>query len=71
MGWKMFDTADCDRIHGMHGDVVVVDPADLVELADYLESITSTVYWEGKSICGAENDISKRLREIVCQSKPC
>ena len=48
----MFDTADRDRIHGMHGDAVVVDSADLVGLADYLESITSTVYWEGKSICG-------------------
>ena len=71
MGWKMFDTVDCDRIHGTHGDAVVVDSADLVELADYLESITSTVYWEGKSICGVGNDISKRLREIVCQSRPC
>lgn len=67
----MLDTADCDRLHGTHGDAVVVDPADLVELADYLESITSTVYWEGKSICGVGNDISKRLREIVCQSRPC
>lgn len=67
----MFDTADCDCLHGTHGDAVVVDPADLVELADYLESITSTVYWEGKSICGVGNDISKRLREIVCQSRPC
>lgn len=67
----MFDTADCDCLHGTHGDAVVVDPADLVDLADYLESITSTVYWEGKSICGVGNDISKRLREIVCQSRPC
>lgn len=67
----MFDTADCDRIHGTYGDVVAVDPADLIELADYLESITSTVYWEGKSICGVGNDISGRLREIVCQSRPC
>lgn len=67
----MFDTADCDRIHGMHGDSVIVDPAELIGLAEYLESITSTVYWEGRAICGAENDISKRLREIVCQSKPC
>lgn len=71
MDWKMFDTADCDRIHGMHGDSVIVDPAELIGLAEYLESITSTVYWEGRAICGAENDISKRLREIVCQSKPC
>lgn len=67
----MFDTADCDRIQGTHGDAVAVDRADLIELADYLESITSTVYWEGKSICGVGNDISKRLREIVCQSRPC
>ena len=71
MDWKMFDTADCDRIHGMHGDSVIVDPAELIGLAEYLESITSTVYLEGRAICGAENDISKRLREIVCQSKPC
>lgn len=71
MDWKMFDTADCDRIHGMHGDSVIVDPAELIGLAEYLESITSMVYWEGRAICGAENDISKRLREIVCQSKPC
>lgn len=67
----MFDTADCDRIHRMHGDSVIVDPAELIGLAEYLESITSTVYWEGRAICGAENDISKRLREIVCQSRPC
>lgn len=52
----MFDTAGGDRICGTHGDAVAVDPADLVELADYLESITSTVYWEGKSICGVGND---------------
>ena len=71
MDWKMFDAAGGDRICGTHGDVVVVDPADLVELADYLESITRTVYWEGKSICGVGNDISKRLREIICQSRPC
>ena len=71
MEWKMFDIADCDRIHSMHGDSVIVDPAELIGLAEYLESITSTVYWEGKSICGAGNDISKRLREIVCQSRPC
>lgn len=67
----MFDTADCDRIHGMHGDSVIVDPAELIGLAEYLESITSTVYWEGRAICGDRNDISKRLREIVCQSRPC
>ena len=36
MDWKMFDAAGGDRICGTHGDVVVVDPADLVELADYL-----------------------------------
>lgn len=67
----MSDTADRDRIHGNHGDSVIVDPAELIGLAEYLESITSTVYWEGRAICGSENDISKRLREIVCQSKPC
>ena len=55
----------------MHGEAVIVDPAELIELAEYLESITSTVCWEGKTVCGAGNDISKRLREIVCQSKPC
>lgn len=67
----MFDTAGCDRAQGTYGDAVAVDAADLIELADYLESITSTVYWEGKSICGVGNDISERLREIVCQSRPC
>ena len=71
MDWKMFDIADCDRIRGTHGDAVIVDPADLIALAEYLESITSTVYWEGRPICGVGNDISERLREIVCQSKPC
>lgn len=55
----------------MHGDSVIVDPAELIGLAEYLESITSMVYWEGRAICGAGNDISKRLREIVCQSRPC
>ncbi|WP_432315618.1 hypothetical protein [Collinsella aerofaciens] len=67
----MFDTAECDRIHSMHGEAVIVDPAELIGLAEYLESITSTVYWEGRTICGTGNEISKRLREIVCQSKPC
>ena len=67
----MSDAADGGCAQGTHGDAVVVDPADLIALAEYLESITSTVYWEGKSICGVGNDISKRLREIVCQSKPC
>lgn len=67
----MLDAIDRDGIHGMHGNAVIVDPADLLGLAEYLESITSTVCWEGKTVCGAGNDISKRLREIVCQSKPC
>ena len=67
----MFDTADCDRIHSTHGDAVIVDPVERIGLAEYLESITSTVYWEGRAICGAGNDISKRLREIVYQSRPC
>ena len=67
----MLDTADRDGIHGMHGNAVIVDPADLLGLAEYLESITSSVYWEGETVCGAGNDISKRLREIVCQSRPC
>lgn len=67
----MFDISDCDRIHSTHGDAVIVDPAELIGLAEYLESITSTVYWEGRAICGAGNDISKRLREIVYQSRPC
>lgn len=67
----MFDISDCDRILSTHGDAVIVDPAELIGLAEYLESITSTVYWEGRAICGAGNDISKRLREIVCQSRPC
>lgn len=66
----MFDTAECDRIHSMHGDAVIVDPTELIGLAEYLESITSTVYWEGRTICGTGNEISKRLREIVCQSRP-
>lgn len=39
----MLDTADRDGIHGMHGNAVIVDPADLLGLAEYLESImTST-----------------------------
>lgn len=67
----MFDTDDGDRSRGMQGDAVIVDPAELIDLAEYLESITSTVYWEGRAICGLENDVSKRLREIVCQSRPC
>lgn len=67
----MHDTADRDGIHGMHGNAVIIDPADLLDLADYLESISSSVYWEGRAVCGAGNDISKRLREIVCQSRPC
>lgn len=67
----MFDISNCDRIHSTHDDAVIVDPAELIGLAEYLESITSTVYWEGRAICGAGNDISKRLREIVCQSRPC
>lgn len=67
----MLDAADRDGIHGMHGNAVIVDPADLLGLAEYLESITSTVCWEDKTVCGAGNDISKRLREIVCQSRPC
>ena len=67
----MFDTAKVDHISGSTGNAVVVDPAGLIDLAEYLESITGTMYWEGKSICGTGNDISKRLREIVCQSKPC
>lgn len=67
----MFDTDDGDRSRGMQGDAVIVDPAELIDLAEYLESITSTVYWEGRAICGLENYVSKRLREIVCQSRPC
>lgn len=62
----MLDTADRDGIHGLHGNAVIVDPADLLDLAEYLESITSTMYWEGRTVCGSGNDISKRLREIVC-----
>lgn len=49
----MLDAADRDGIHGMHGNAVIVDPADLLGLAEYLESITSTVCWEGKTVCGA------------------
>lgn len=67
----MFDTDDGDRSRGMQGNSVIVDPAELIGLAEYLESITSTVYWEGRSICGAGNDISRCLREIVSQSRPC
>lgn len=71
MEWIVFDTDDGNRSRGMQGDAVIVDPAELIGLAEYLESITSTVYWEGRAICGTGNDISKRLREIVCQSRPC
>ena len=58
MDWKMLNTDGENRIHGSHGDAVVVDPAELIDLAEYLESITSTVYWDGKSICGTGNDVS-------------
>lgn len=71
MDWKKLSTDDGNRIRGSYGDAVVVDPAELIDLAEYLESITSVVYWEGKSICGTGNDVSKRLREIVSQSRPC
>lgn len=71
MDWKMLNTDDENRIRGSRRDSVIVDPAELIGLAEYLESITSTVYWEGRAICGSGNDISKRLREIVCQSRPC
>lgn len=71
MDWKMSNTDEGNRIRGSHGDAVVVDPAVLIGLAEYLESITSVVYWEGKSICGTGNDVSSRLREIVSQSRPC
>ena len=54
MDWKMLNTDEGNRIRGSHGDAVVVDPAVLIDLAEYLESITSVVYWEGKSICGTE-----------------
>ena len=65
------NTDDENRIRGSHGAAVVVDPTELIDLAEYLESITSVVYWEGKSICGTGNDVSNRLREIVSQSRPC
>lgn len=71
MDLKMLNTDDENRIRSSHSDAVVVDPAELIELAEYLESITSTVYWEGKSICGTGNDVSNRLRKIVSQSRPC
>lgn len=53
----MLNTDDENRIRGSHGDAVVVDPTELIDLAEYLESITSVVYWEGKSICGTGNDV--------------
>lgn len=71
MDLKMLNADDENRIRGSHGDAVAVDPAELIDLAEYLESITPTVYWEGKSICGTGNDVSNRLREIVSQSRPC
>lgn len=49
MDWKMLNTDDGNRIRGSRGDAVVVDPAVLIDLAEYLESITSVVYWEGKA----------------------
>ena len=67
----MFNDAEEAPSHISQSEGVVVDPADLIDVAEYLESITSTVYWEGKSICGAANDVSNRLREIVSQSRPC
>lgn len=71
MDWEMLNTDEGNRIRGSHGDAVVVDPTVLIDLAEYLESITSVVYWEGKSICGTGNDVSNRLRKIVSQSRPC
>ena len=71
MDWKMLNTDEGNRIRGSRRDAVVVDLAGLIDLAEYLESITSVVYWEGKSICGTGNDVSNRLREIVSQSRPC
>lgn len=71
MDWKMLNTDEGNRIRGSLGDAVVVEPAVLIDLAEYLESITSVVYWEGKSICGTGNDVSSRLREIVSQSRSC
>lgn len=71
MDWKMLNTDEGNLIRGSRRDAVVVDPAALIDLAEYLESITSVVYWEGKSICGTGNDVSSRLREIVSQSRPC
>lgn len=44
MDWKMLSTDDGNRIRGSYGDAVVVDPAELIDLAEYLESITSVVY---------------------------
>lgn len=67
----MIDKYDEDRVCGAQGGAVVVDQAELIGLAEYLESITSALYWKGKPICGVGNDVSKRLREIVRQSRPC
>lgn len=50
MDWKMLNTDEGNRIRGSRRDAVVVDLAGLIDLAEYLESITSVVYWEGKSI---------------------
>lgn len=71
MDWKMLNTDEGNRTRGSRRDAVVVDLAGLIDLAEYLESITSVVYWEGKSICGTGNDVSNRLREIVSQSRLC
>lgn len=71
MDWKMLNSDEGNRIRGSRRDAVVVDLAGLIDLAEYLESITSVVHWEGKSICGTGNDVSNRLREIVSQSRLC
>lgn len=44
MDWEMLNTDEGNRIRGSHGDAVVVDLAVLIDLAEYLESITSVVY---------------------------
>ena len=54
MDWKMLSTDDGNRIRGSYGDAVVVDPAELIDLAEYLESITSVVYWEASLSVGRE-----------------
>lgn len=49
---------------------VIIDPTELIELADDLEAVPNSVVMNGKVYCGRGNYISQRLRKIVYLSRP-